>query len=299
MTGSEGKKLSFWELFVIGGGASVIAEALTMPLDTVKVRLQVQQHRYKSLTSAGRSVLAEEGVLAFWQGLSPAILRQVFFASFRLSIFDWAMQRAAERRGSEHNVKPYERVFWSAVSGAVGITIANPFDVLKVRFQNAIRSGSGTKPSILGEAQFVYQAKGVMGFYQSLPPNLLRSVIMNVVELSTYSQSRSFFVSRGILSDGNMLYFVSSALAGLMAVAFASPFDVLKSRMMAGYEVNGKKMLYSSIFAGMTSLYREKGFLGFYAGVNASFHRILWWNVSMFMMKESITNAYVKRKSQH
>jgi hypothetical protein len=87
-----------------------------------------------------------------------------------------------------------------------------------------------------------------MAFYQSLPPNIFRNSIINAAELATYTQFKSFFLKNGIFKDENFgLYFACSFLAGWVAVTVGSPFDVIKSRMMDGKMVDGKKVLYSSI----------------------------------------------------
>ena len=65
-----------------------------------------------------------------------------------------------------------------------------------------------------------------------------------------------------------------------------SPFDVIKSRMMDGKMVDGKKVLYSSIGDAVSSLYKEKGMSGFYAGYVANCSRIISWNIVMFLTKE-------------
>jgi len=55
--------------------------------------------------------------------------------------------------------------------------------------------------------------------------------------------------------DSYMMYFVCSFFTGWMAVSVGSPFDVIKSRMMDGKMVDGKKVLYSSIGDAVQNLY--------------------------------------------
>lgn len=44
-------------------------------------------------------------------------------------------------------------------------------------------------------------------------------------------------------------------MAGIVTVTAGSPFDVIKSWMMAGKEVNGQKVLYSNIGEAVKDLY--------------------------------------------
>lgn len=58
-------------------------------------------------------------------------------------------------------------------------------------------------------------------------------------------------------SEGFSLYFSCSFLAGFCAVLVGSPFDVLKSRMMDGKLIDGKKVMYNSIGEAVGSLFKE------------------------------------------
>ena len=57
---------------------------------------------------------------------------------------------------------------------------------------------------------------------------------MNAAELATYDQIKSFFLRRmpNANSDSKKLHFVCGFVAGFIAVCFASPMDVVKTRMM-------------------------------------------------------------------
>ena len=67
--------------FLVGGLASCIAEAATLPIDTLKVRMQIQPHSKLLDTVAG--ILKYEGVQAFFKGFEPAMIRQLIYGSMR------------------------------------------------------------------------------------------------------------------------------------------------------------------------------------------------------------------------
>jgi solute carrier family 25 uncoupling protein 8/9 len=292
MSGSENSKpvthLSLPELMFAGGIASCFAEIMTIPLDTIKVRMQLRQGQYSSMSNCMASTLKSEGVGSLYRGLSAALLRQITFASLRIGLFDLAIQKVETRKGVD-GVGILDRITWGILSGAAAICVANPFDVVKVRFQNDIRSGGKPRYTGLFHAmKSIAAQEGVIGFYQSLPPNIFRNSIFNAVELASYSQVKSTILRRNILEEGLLLHFVSSAAAGIFAVAFGSPFDVLKSLIMDGKTVNGTKVPFSSIWDATKHVYNNKGLTGFYAGFNANFQRLVSWNVIMFMGREQI-----------
>ena len=72
--------------YVFGGIAAMCAEMVTFPVDTAKTRLQLQgqagvkrwvQVRYRGTVHCLVCMVREEGVVAVYKGLSPALLRQV------------------------------------------------------------------------------------------------------------------------------------------------------------------------------------------------------------------------------
>lgn len=90
------------------------------------------------------------------------------------------------------------------------------------------------------------------------------------------------------MQDGLLLHFVSSAIAGFIAVVGGSPADVVKSRCIDGLKVDGKVQYYSSIRECASVLYRTEGVRGFYAGFNANVYRLVLWNIIMFVTREQI-----------
>ena len=73
--------------------SACIAETLTIPFDTAKVRLQIQKTpegekpRYSGLISTAKTIGAEEGVLALFGGLSAGLQRQILFAGLRIGLY--------------------------------------------------------------------------------------------------------------------------------------------------------------------------------------------------------------------
>ena len=289
------KQLGLLHFTFAGGFAGCVAEVITIPIDTVKVRMQLRQGEYKSSFECAARTMKNEGPLALYQGLSAALLRQTFFASIRIGLFDYSLQKVQNSR-KDNRATLIDRIAIGIFSGAVGIIVANPFDVLKVRFQNDVRSGSTRRyKGVVDAALTIARKEGIYQFYQSLMPNILRNSIINAVELASYSQIKTSILESKLMNDGMKLHFMASAIAGFLAVIFGSPFDVIKSRIMDGKLVDGKKVPYNSIWEAVKMLNREKGFLGFYAGFGPNFQRLLLWNVAMFMVREQVLLAMQKR----
>jgi len=71
--------------FFTGGAASITAEICTIPLDTLKVRLQ--QDSNGKLTSCFKNLWKHGGVKGFYKGLVPGIWRQGIYSSTKMGIY--------------------------------------------------------------------------------------------------------------------------------------------------------------------------------------------------------------------
>ncbi len=94
----------------------------------------------------------EEGPLSLFKGLLPGFQRQMVFASLRIGLYEPVKQFYV----GENHVGPisiFTRIAAGITTGAFGILVANPTDVVKIRFQ-----GEGKKPESERKYRTVIQA---------------------------------------------------------------------------------------------------------------------------------------------
>lgn len=70
----------------------------TIPLDTAKVRLQLQKRatlgeeygtsKYKGLLGTVATIAQEEGFIALWKGIIPGLHRQFIYGGLRISLYE-------------------------------------------------------------------------------------------------------------------------------------------------------------------------------------------------------------------
>eukprot|EP00882_Tetradesmus_deserticola_P018310 GHRQ01019669.1.p1 GENE.GHRQ01019669.1~~GHRQ01019669.1.p1 ORF type:complete len:129 (+),score=24.50 GHRQ01019669.1:552-938(+) len=98
---SSGPQLPFPNLFAASAISACTAEALTLPLDTAKVRLQLQgggAGKYKGLLGTCMTIAREEGPSALWKGLKPGLHRQVMYGGLRIGLYEPVSQRRSCQR---------------------------------------------------------------------------------------------------------------------------------------------------------------------------------------------------------
>lgn len=82
-------------------------------------------------------------------------------------------------------------------TGAIGISVANPTDVVKVKMQAQARTtGSGPVKytGCLDCYSKIYKADGLPGLWVGIIPNILRNSVINAAEIASYDQYKQMFL---------------------------------------------------------------------------------------------------------
>jgi hypothetical protein len=67
----------------------MVAAAVTHPVDTLKVRLQLQGELSSKVVSGNilRTIITEEGILVLYKGLSASLLREASYSTIRMGLY--------------------------------------------------------------------------------------------------------------------------------------------------------------------------------------------------------------------
>jgi len=117
---------------------------------------------------------------------------------------------------------------------------------------------------------------------------------MNAAELASYDQIKSSILLKFPTAnpDSKALHFLCGLSAGFIAVVFASPVDVIKTRVMNSPEKYGGAI--SCFFKTL----KIEGPLAFYGGFYANFWRVGTWNIFMFLTLEQCQMLVRKRQEK-
>ncbi|XP_070773638.1 dicarboxylate carrier UCP2-like isoform X3 [Enoplosus armatus] len=211
--------------FFGAGTAACIADLVTFPLDTAKVRLQIQGEslksegasamKYRGVFGTITTMVRTEGPRSLYNGLVAGLQRQMSFASVRIGLYDSMKQFYT--RGTEScmpnitrnaivncaELVTYDMIkelilkydlmtdnlpcHFTAAFGAGFCTtvVASPVDVVKTRFMN---SSTGQYSSAISCALTMLRHEGATAFYKGFMPSFLRLGSWNIVMFVTYEQ---------------------------------------------------------------------------------------------------------------
>ncbi|XP_053564710.1 mitochondrial uncoupling protein 2-like [Bombina bombina] len=281
--------------FVGAGSAACIADLFTFPLDTAKVRLQIQGEclseqnarvvQYKGVFGTIKTMVKTEGAASLYNGLVAGLQRQMSFASVRIGLYDSVKQYYC-RKSDYSGISC--RLLAGCTTGALAVTFAQPTDVVKVRFQAHIKILDGTRRynGTVDAYKTIAREEGLRGLWKGTMPNITRNAIVNCAELVTYDLIKEAILHEQLLTDNLPCHFVAAFGAGFCATIVASPVDVVKTRYM-----NSTAGQYKNALNCACTMLVKEGSTAFYKGFVPAFLRLGSWNIVMFVSYEQLKRA--------
>lgn len=279
---------------LMASAAGMIGEAATIPLDTAKVRQQIQKvapgetPKYNGMLGTMRTVAADEGATALWSGLSPGLQRQFVFAGLRIGLYVPVRNALCGEMKPGENPTLLQKIAAGMATGAIGISVANPTDLVKVRMQGQGRLPPAERPysSSMDCYKKTVQTDGLKGLWVGVGPNIMRNSVINAAELAAYDQFKQLCLGVG-MPEGLPMHISCAFGAGFVACIVGSPVDVLKTRIMN--IAPGSTETPLGIVGKMVA---KEGPLAFYKGFTSNFMRLGSWNVVMFVCLEQIKGMF-------
>jgi len=206
------------------GMAACFADLVTFPLDTAKVRLQIQGEkkveaakdiRYRGVFGTIATMVRTEGPRSLYNGLVAGLQRQLCFASVRIGLYDNVKSFYA---GDREHTGILIRILAGCTTGAMAVSFAQPTDVVKVRFQ-AQMNLAGVERRYNGTMQayrHIWHNEGLKGLWKGTLPNITRNALVNCTELVTYDLIKEAILGHNLMSDNLPCHFVSAFGAGFV-----------------------------------------------------------------------------------
>lgn len=178
--------------FVNGGTAGMLATCVIQPIDMIKVRIQLGQGSAAQVTS---TMLKNEGVAAFYKGLSAGLLRQATYTTARLGSFKILTSKAIEANDGKP-LPLYQKALCGLTAGAIGATVGSPADLALIRMQADATLPAAQRRNYTNAFQALYRIsadEGILALWKGAGPTVVRAMALNMGMLASYDQSVEFF----------------------------------------------------------------------------------------------------------
>jgi solute carrier family 25 2-oxodicarboxylate transporter 21 len=161
-----------------------------------------------------------------------------------------------------------------AVAGVSEILTFYPLDVVTTRMQ--LETGKG-KHGMIGTLTSIIREEGFGKLYRGLVPPLLLEAPKRAVKFAANDfWGKTFLGMSGESKMTQQLSILTGCSAGATESFVVVPFELVKIKLQDK----------TSTFAGpldvVKQVIRNEGFLGLYAGMEATFWRHFWWNGGYF-----------------
>lgn len=259
--------------------ASVAGLLVGFPIDTVKVRLQIQG--YDSLSQAFQSTFKENGIRSFYRGILPpmftvSIVKSISFQSYSTSKA-WLISHLGLPK-DQTQIPFRDLTTVSALAGAVagGIIalVSCPLELVKIQRQveellaKQQKNGTIERGSSLRTFLRIVRTNGVTGLYRGLLPHALRDTVGTATYFASYEMSKHTLLP---LLPAPVAHFLSGGMSGVASWLVIFPLDLVKSRIQKDAQLRERQ--YKGMVDCARKTYKAAGLRGFYTGFSATLLR--------------------------
>jgi len=292
---------NIWKGLAYGGFASCVAETVTMPIDVVKTRLQMDGSggikQYNGSIDCAQKLVKAEGPSALLKGLPPALVRQSTYGSLRYGLYGPIKNSMGIVAGQP--VPLWKKIVAGGTAGAIASAIANPSDLMKVRLQtDGMAKDEAGKllpkryTGMVNCFMTVVKEEGVLALWTGVGPTAGRATVLAAAELASYDEAKGALQSTFGM-NGILLTACTSFISGFISTVASSPFDVVKSRVM-GQPMNpdntGK--LYSGMVDCFVKSAKAEGVMSLYNGFLPNFGRVVPRVMIVFLVMEQLKEKF-------
>ncbi|KAH8408429.1 hypothetical protein KR215_005434, partial [Drosophila sulfurigaster] len=293
----EKKTIPNFMKYVIGGTAGMLGTCIVQPLDLVKTRMQISAGKagakeYSSSIDCIAKVFKNEGILAFYNGLSAGLLRQATYTTGRMGVYQ--MEIEAYRNKYQQAPKVLASMAMGIFAGACGALVGNPAEVSLIRMMSDNRLPADQRRNYknVGDALVrIVKEEGLFALWRGCLPTVGRAMIVNMVQLASYSQFKGYF--KRFMDEGLGLHICASMCSGLLTTIASMPLDMAKTRIQQMKVIDGKAE-YSGATDVIIKVIRNEGFFSLWKGFTPYLCRLGPHTVFAFVFLEQLNKAYYK-----
>jgi len=291
---AEPQQLSRVVTFATAGLGGVLGWICIHPCNTVAIRMNLNSmgnpEKMPNFFNYTKRMIAKEGVLTLYSGLSAGITRQIFYATSRFGLFEVFRDKMAQYRETDL----FSRLLTGCASGAAAAFISCPAEVSLVRISNDKSLPEAQRrnyKNVFDAAAQIMKKEGVATFWRGSAPFVNRAMLVGATQVGTYDQFKEMYANAGV-PRGIPNVFCAAMTAGLLYSCITMPFEAVKNRMAFQTPGPNGELVYKTTFQSLKHIVRTEGFMSFYSGFLPYYGRCGGHTVSMFIAVEQLRKMY-------
>ncbi|KAI8804191.1 mitochondrial carrier [Cladochytrium replicatum] len=295
----------------VSGTAAGAAQVLTgHPLDTLKVRLQLDStNRFKGPWDCLSQTVRNEGFLALYKGMASPIAGVGFVNAVLFSAYGWLKNVFVQSRPgarSPADLPLIDIALAGAGGGAINTVVAGPIELFKIRLQ-AQYDTKGAAPGSLrfkgpaAVAAHLYRSYGVRhGIFRGFWATFYREMPGYAGFYAGFEGMKRVLLAKDPTATPKVTQLMTAgAIAGVCYWSACYPLDVVKSKIQQtappGFPgVPATETLSGNVITAFRAVWKESGWKGMWRGYGTSVVRSLPAAAATFTVFELTMRAFEK-----
>lgn len=273
---------------VSGGVAGMISRTCVAPIERVKIVYQVSRSHVGVGTGYSNilpRILEQEGVLALWKGNSAAVARVIPYMAIQFLMYETYHDLLESEKNPFLSMNA--PVVWTlgagSLAGLTAVIATYPLDVVRARLamQNEGVASTAYK-GFIDCLRTIPREEGYGSLYRGMATTMLGNAPYTGLKFATYEAGKQIFKDYLSIDEKDLtgpMRVTAGSSAGLIALTFVYPFDVIRRRMQT--HRGGKA--YPSVYIALKTIFKEEGLKrGLYKGLTLNYLKTLP-NVAIYM----------------
>ncbi|CAB9496369.1 Phosphate carrier protein, mitochondrial [Seminavis robusta] len=271
-----------WRFFLAGGLCAATSHAIPTPIDVVKTRKQVDPELQElGFVQATQKIVKDEGVGTLLAGLGPTVFGYLLEGSMKFGVYEALKPVVKRGLGSLAEATSLailrSQMIAFIVSGCIAGTAASivlcPMEALRIRLVS--EPDFAPKGWIQGGRRMI-KREGVLSLWRGIAPQTFKQVPYTVTKNVSFDYFTKLAYRTAIAYGFSMNHatkftipVVSAILASILSCISSQPGDTLLSLVSARQKENR-----SASDIARDILRSEKGFRGFFVGLNCRLYHV-------------------------
>ena len=212
-----------------GGLGCFISHGLSVPLDVIKTRLQVQSFEDESVIAVGREIVRRDGVGALLDGWESTFAGYFIQGACKYGFFEvFKALSGVNSGGSADDHRLLTLLLCAASAEVIGSAFLTPLEQIRIK---TVSDASYASDGFFEAAKKFAREEGMDGIIQSLPVTYAKMVPYTAVQLASFEVLK---VALADVGDASVIKTSSAVLAGIAASLSSQPGDTLLSVRNSG-----------------------------------------------------------------
>jgi len=283
---------SEWKNLLTGAFSGIISKTFVSPIERLKIlrQLDIIDYHRKNVVKSLHWMYSSEGIIGFFKGNGINVIRYGPYVSLQFYFYEVFKNIFIKSKNPSHSNSYFDKFICGSLAAIITISCTYPLDFLRTFFsiQTSMHYNSNvftTSKSIFGGFNNILKAEGIRGLYKGWFMTILGSAPYTAVKFSCFDCLASHFMPNKNVGKFDLANLFLGSISGIIAATLFYTADIIRRKMqLSGLDISVPR--FRGTFDCLKYMYKNKGILSFYKGLNAQLLTTVPSTAIMFTINE-------------